>query len=167
MKRTGFKKTYGTFKLKSRKPLRRTKLRLVGKSTTTQDKIEIQALLREIAILRDGGCIFRDFPESGRCGGYRKDGELILQFDHLNSRVHSISYGDSRLGICACQRHHIFWKKQEPDLYMKMARKNIGTIRSYLLDRVQADRRPYKADWKLVIIGLKQELAKLREFKKV
>jgi hypothetical protein len=38
-------------------------------------------------IQRDGGCIFHHYPEAGACGWYRKDGELTLQADHLNTRA--------------------------------------------------------------------------------
>src|SRR5205823_1491479 len=51
----------------------------------------------EQEIQRDRGCIFRHYPEAGACGGYRKDGALILRADHLNTRARNISYGDVRL----------------------------------------------------------------------
>ena len=79
---------------------RKTPLAKKGKSDTTLIKDEIQHWVREIVILRDGGCIFRginayDFLDGGKigiadkvsgfpkCNGYRNDGELILQADHL------------------------------------------------------------------------------------
>ena len=139
-------------------PLKRSRLRVVGQSTTAELKREIQALLRLIGIARDGGCVFRDYPESGECGGYRNDGELILQFDHLHSRVHANSFSDSRLGIIACKRHHIFWKKQYPAEYEKIARQAIGKERGKILDRVREDHSPHKMDLKLEIVALKQEL---------
>lgn len=55
-----------TFKQKSTKPLKRSKLRLEGVSDTAQTKKRIQALVREIVILRDKGCILR-FKRP--CGG--------------------------------------------------------------------------------------------------
>jgi len=146
---------------RAKRPItRRALLTLTSKSPTAVIKENIQALLRSIAIHRDGGCIFRNYPEAGQCGGYRKDGELILQFDHLHSRANSISYGDPRLGVCACKRHHILWKKQYPDLYMKIGREQIGPERSTLLDRVQADRRPYRFtvyDWANTEAALRHE----------
>jgi hypothetical protein len=30
----------------------------------------------------------------------------------------NISSGDLRLGVCVCERHHIFWKLQHPDEYI-------------------------------------------------
>lgn len=148
LKRTPFKKKYSRLNTRST-------------SETSVIKEEIQALLRQICILRDSGCVLRHYKETGACGGYRKDGELILQFDHLNSRTHSISYGDPRLGVCLCQRHHIFWKKQNPALFMDIIRKHIGKERSNLLDKVIADKNAYKMDWKLVKVGLISELNKL------
>jgi len=140
--------------------MKRTFLRKQSKSETATLKREIQKVLREIVIVRDKGCIFRHYPEAGLCGGYRQDGKLILQYDHLHSRVFSISYGDPRLGVCVCERHHIFWKRNQPDLYSKLARRFIGKERSDLLDRVQADTKPYhmnEYDWSKLLAGLKQE----------
>lgn len=141
------------------KPLKRAKLPLgarVGRETTKELKTQIQAKLRAIRLILDGGCILRNYPETGACGGYRADGELICQFDHLNSRTHSISFADERLGVILCKRHHIFWKKQYPAQFEKIVRKIIGRERCKLLDRVRADYRPYKVDFKLETIRLDQ-----------
>ena len=141
--------------------MRKAKINKKIGSEVAKTKDRIQALCRAIVIKRDEGCIFRDYPESGACGGIRSDGELILQFDHLNSRAYSVSYGDTRLGVCVCKRHHIFWKRQHPDEYMRIARQHIGTKRSVLLDRVIADRKPYHVDlwdWAKVEIALIDEL---------
>lgn len=124
-------------------------------------KDRIQAKIRAIAIRRDGGCVFREYPESGQCGGYRNDGELILQFDHLNTRARNISYGDPRLGICVCLRHHFYYKKQYPTEYERIVREAIGEYRAALLDRVREDRRSYHfthSDWLKLEIALDQEL---------
>lgn len=157
MKRSGF--------LPRRTPLHsHTKLRVVGHSDRTEIKERIQALIRAIAIARDGGGIFRFYPETGACVGYRKGGELILQFDHLHSRVHSASFADTRLGVTASKRHHIFYKPQHPDEYMCIAREQIGPERSALLTRVQEDRAPHRFflfDWKLTEVALTVELAAL------
>lgn len=138
---------------KGKTALRRTKLRLVGHSSSSELKAEIQALLRKIVIARDGGCILRHSPETGSC-------DKILQAEHLHSRVHASSFSDTRLVVCLCRRHHIFWKPQYPDVYYKIVRKHIGTIRSILLDRVQNDYTPHKVDLKLELIALKNELKK-------
>lgn len=140
------------------KPLKLSKLKAKGTSDMTVIKDEIQAVLRAYAIKRDGGCFLRKYPLAGRCGGYNKKGELILQFDHLHSRAHGISFANHRLGVCICRNHHIFWKKQYPDLYTKFSRDFIGPERSLLLDRVQAYRLPFKQNWGEVLVQLKAEI---------
>lgn len=160
MKKTPFK-IRKPWNKKSTKPLKRTRIRIKGKSTASELKREIQSLLRSVAILRDGGCVFRNFPQSGNCGGRNKKGELTLQGDHLHSRVHAVSFGDSRLCICVCPRHHLFYKRQYPAEYEKIARKVIGKERTKLLDRVREDWRPYKMDWVLVKLGLEKEIRNL------
>ena len=75
-------------------------------------KDRIQAILRQIAIIRDGGCVLAPFQGKDgipHCNGYRKDGELVLQYDHLNSRGFNVSYADARLGVIICKGHH-GWK---------------------------------------------------------
>lgn len=133
-------------------------LRVVGQSTSSQLKREIQALLRELAIKRDGGCVLRDYQASaGQCSG-------PLQAEHLVSRANSATYADMRNIVCLCQRHHIFWKPQNSRLYWDLIKTIIGDERwDWYLAR-DHDRRPYpmgKADWKLCIIQLQQELAKV------
>lgn len=165
MKRTALKRKTpmkrGTVALKRTGGLRRGKLRLRGTSDASVLKERVQELLRAIGLIRDGGCVFRKYPETGDCGGYRKDGELIYQFDHLNSRVHAISFSDSRLGVIACLRHHFYYKKQYPAEYERCAIDNIGPKRAALLYAVRADRSPHKVDLKLAEIALKAELAKM------
>lgn len=167
MKRSGFKKK--PYSLMKRSNLtKRTKLRLVGHETTKELKSEIQSLLRNIVILRDGGCILRHYtsmitPQYKECGPYRKDGQIILQAEHLHTRSNAASFSDSRLVICLCQRHHIYYKPQHADEYYKIVRKHIGTIRSILLDRVQKDWMPHKVDLKLEILALKNEYNKMMQ----
>lgn len=147
--------------------MKRTKLRVVGHSTATEDKKEIQRLLREIVILRDGGCFLRHFeneitPQYKKCGGYRNDGNLILQAEHLHSRSNAISFSDPRLVVCVCQRHHIYYKPQHSAEYNSLAEKYIGKERTNLWRRVREDHKPYKIDLKLEILALKQELKRLK-----
>lgn len=137
------------------------KVRLESSQTV---KNRIQALLRQNAIARDGGCVLRDYPEAGACGGWRKDGELILQAEHLNTRMRNISYGDMRNIVCLCQRHHGFWKPQNSRLYWDLIRKVVGEERWEWLKKVEADNRSYpmgKHEWLMVEIGLREELKQL------
>lgn len=141
--------------------LKRTKLRVVGQSDTAELKREIQALLRQIVMIRDGGCILRHYPMTGQCGGYRNDGELILQAEHLHTRSNSASYADHRLVVCLCKRHHIFYKPQHPSEYYAVVEEYIGEERVKLLKSVQSDQRPHKMDWKIEKLALEQYLKKL------
>jgi len=119
MKRTPFKN-------KIRKPLKRTKLRVKGISSSSELKDEIQAVLREGAIKRDKVCVLSHYQEAGRCGGYKMNGELVLQAEHLNSRSNTATFGDMRNIVLLCKYHHIFWKPKNSALYWELIRKHIG-----------------------------------------
>lgn len=134
-------------------------MRLYAKDDTAQNKQDIQSVCREIAIKRDGGCVLRHYPETGKCGPYKKNGELVLQYDHLNTRARNISFADTRLGVCVCQRHHIFYKPQHPAEYENIIRDVIGPERTALLDKVRADQKTYKMVWPLELTALKKELS--------
>lgn len=138
--------------------MKRTPLKRKSNSPQALMKDQIQATLREIVIARDGGCILRHYRETGECGGYRNDGELILQAEHLHSRANASSFSDSRLVVCLCKRHHIFWKPQYPDMYYRIVKKHIGPERTKLLEAVQQDRSAHKVDLALALVALKQEL---------
>lgn len=151
---------------------RKTKLRLSSDSPAKQTKERIQALLRQIVMIRDGGCIISgkrhlnklfDIPE---CNGYRKDGELILQADHLITRGNAATYADSRLVVCVCQGHH-GWKSVGSNLrkqqYDQIVRSLLSPERVELWDKCEKDSwRPKRMDahdWLLEEIALKAELA--------
>lgn len=155
LKRSGFRKA----KFGAKQPLRRTKIRLVGQSTTAELKHDIQALLNSIVKLRDGGCILRTHADvAGACGSRAtKDGHMILQAEHLITRRNAASFADTRLVVCLCERHHIFWKPQHSDEYNTLVRKVIGPQRSALWTRVQEDRSPHKQDLRLDKLALTQE----------
>lgn len=162
MKRSGFLKR--NTPLKSRSSLKTGgRLRVRGISDSSVLKEEIQALLREIVTLRDGGCWLRHFTESGACGGYRKDGVLILQAEHLETRSNAQSFADHRLVVCICKRHHIYWKPQFSAKYNELAEKFIGPERTKLWKAVRDDRyMSHKVDFQLELLALKQYLAKLK-----
>jgi len=137
--------------------LRRTPLRRKGKSPTAELKDAIQAELRRIVIKRDKGCFLRHYSEAGACGGYRKDGQLILQAEHLHSRSHAVSFSDPRLVVCICKRHHIYWKPQYSARYNELAEEFIGPERAKLWSRVREDYRPHKVDLALELVALKNQ----------
>lgn len=130
-------------------------------------KKRIQALLREAAILRDGGCVLRNMPEAGRCGSRAtKDGHLILQAEHLVSRERSVSFGDMRNIVCLCERHHGYFKQKSGRLYWELIKRVIGPERWAWIKKVEADHKPYRMtlwDWEKVEINLLQEVVNLGE----
>jgi len=132
-------------KLARKKPLRKK-----SKSTSAKAKERIQAKIRLLVIRRDGGCILRHYSEAGQCGGYNKDGELILQGEHLNGRANSVSYGEPENIVCLCQYHHIFFKKQQNALYWVLVRNHVGEkrwkkVQAWIMDR--SSHRMFTADW--------------------
>lgn len=167
-----------TFKVKSKpnsqskwpfpnKPrlLKRSKLRFKGVSDTAKTKERIQALVRSIVILRDGGCILRDVYGVPACNGYRKDGGMIYQADHLVSRGNSATFGDTRLIVCVCKGHH-GWKSVGSNLrkaeYDAVVKKLLSPQRLALWELAEAERfKPQPQDWALIEIALKQELSTL------
>lgn len=146
---------------------RKTKIRIKGVSDTHDLKEEIQATARAIVIKRDGGCVLRHYPKTGLCGAYKKNGELILQAEHLNTRARMATFADTRLIVCLCQRHHIYWKPQHADEYFKLIKEIIGKERSALLERVQNDYKAHKVDLKLELLALKKELSTFDKIEEV
>ena len=145
--------------LKRGKPLNKK-----GKSEVSKCKVRIQSLLRQIAIKKDGGCVMRHYPEAGQCGGFKKDGDLILQAEHLNTRERNISYGDMRNIVLLCKYHHFYWKPKHSRLYWELIRKVIGEERWEWLKRVEADKKLYTFgiyEWSAIEMALKQELTNL------
>lgn len=170
----------GTFKIKPRKllsrspfkksgkvGLRRTKIRVAGKSDTKTVKDEIQAVLREIVILRDKGCVLR--MERG-CGGELGAIGVVLQADHLITRANSATYADSRLVVCVCRRCHA-WKSLGSNLrkaqYDELVKTILPESRVKLWEKCERDswqpKRVSVRDWKLELVVLRQELDKMKE----
>jgi len=73
-------------------------------SEVSEIKRNIQALLRDTVIDRDGGCILRNMRLCG-CD----IGCAALQADHLITRANSATYADPRLVVCVCRPCHA-WK---------------------------------------------------------
>ena len=135
-------------------------------SDSSVSKENIQALVRACVILRDGGCILRHYPEAGSCGGYRNDGELILQAEHLITRANSATYGDLRNIVCLCRNHHGYWKPQYSKKYWDIIKKHLGARGWAWYERAEADsasHKTHKMDWKLVEIDVKMQLKRLQE----
>ena len=126
-----------------------------GTSETSVLKDEIQKLLRQIVILRDGGCILRKVrPNHGE----------VLQADHLITRANSATYADHRLVVCVCRNCH-GWKKWHEREYNALVKTILPKKIVELWDKCELDSwRPTRKgayDWKLEILALKKELKKL------
>ena len=130
-------------------------------SDTNNAKDEIQELARQIVIARDGGCIARNEPWH-ICNGFRKDGILILQADHLLTRANAATYSDIRLIVCVCNGLH-GWKRWNKEAYDARIRQLLPKDRIALWDRAHAERykpvRKYTYDWRMDVAALRQELA--------
>jgi hypothetical protein len=137
-----------------------------GTSDTSVLKERIQVLLREVAIARDRGCVLKNISS---CNGHDKDGQLVLQADHLIERSNSSTYADSRLVVCVCKGHH-GWKhftKSNHDQYNQLIREIISKDRIKLWEECEKNSwKPVRTgayDWKMAIIALKQELKEYEE----
>ncbi len=140
-------------------------MRQHSKTPSSLAKQDIQRLAREIVILRDGGCIMRDLPEFGQCNGFRGDGELILQANHLITRGKNVGYANTLLIVCMCKGHHKGFHSQREKEYRAAIGKLIGAKRRALLKRVEEDRKIYNmtaSDWFKEVWALKAELEELQ-----
>lgn len=140
---------------------RRTPMRRKGTSETAKCKARIQALLRQIVMKRDGGCILRD---KRRCGAILGQPGHVFQADHLITRANSATYADPRLVVCVCKSCH-GWKSLGSNLRKKQYDELVRTIlppdRVALWDKAEQDSwRPSKVDWALEEIALQAELKK-------
>ncbi len=106
----------------------------------------IQALVREIVIKRDGGCILRN---KRRCGG--DVGFAVLQADHLITRANSATFADTRLIVCVCRSCHA-WKS----LGSNNRKAEYDTLVKTILpaDRVALWERCERDSWKPVRTGV-------------
>lgn len=148
--------------------MKRTPLKRKGSTDTSKTKDRIQALCRQIALIRDGGCIFDGNASVGWCNGFKNDGGLVYQYDHLNSRAFNVSFADVRLGVILCKGHH-GWKHfsdANKKLYDRLVREIIGPKRTKLWDLVEEDRKIYPMsawDWAKVEIALTKDLEDLKK----
>ena len=156
MKRTGFQR-------KPTVPLKRTKLRVVGVSTTAELKKEIQRLVRACVILRDKGCVLRN---KRHCGGNLDTVGVVIQADHLITRANSATFADTRLIVCICKGCHL-WKKYNENMYDALIREVISKERVKLWEKCEADRYTTKRtgawDWKIYIVQVEKELSELEK----
>ena len=141
-----------------------TKLRIKGISDTATIKQDIQDALRAHVIKRDKGCILRNIYGIPKCNGYRTDGELILQADHLVTRSNSATYGDTRLVVCVCKGHHGWKKWHEREYNALLKEKVLDKEIVKLWERCERESwrlRKYTTDWKLALLAIQKETEKL------
>ena len=147
MKRTPFKQ-------KPRKPMKRGKLRLVGKSPVSETKREIQAILRKIVIKRDKGCVLR---HRRHCGGTPDTEGVVLQADHLISRGNNATFADPRLVVCLCRPCHGGFKKWNEKEYDDLVKTVIPKETVALWDRCLKEKyRVSKMDWTMELLVLQK-----------
>ena len=78
---------------------------------------------------RDKACAIND-----KCRG-------PLAADHIfSSKYHATRWHPTN-GILLCQRHHIFWKRQEPVLWYWAVEKKVGKARLKKLYKLIQDKR--------------------------
>lgn len=145
---------------------RKTGLKKKSTSDTATTKDNIQALLREIVMLRDGGCILRDV----RCGNslmYAAAG-VVFQADHLIERSNSATYADPRLVVCVCKNCHGWkhFKKSNHDQYNAIIKDIIEPERVALWEACEKDSwKPHRTsahDWLKEEAYLKTKLAAMQ-----
>lgn len=129
-------------------------------SETNDLKDEIQYTLREIVILRDKKCILY----GKRCYNKIGDEGIVWQAEHLIERSNSATYADTRLVVLVCKNCHGWkhFKKSNHDQYDEWVRESLSPERVAHWDRCKILKwTSSKVDWKLELLVLKQELAKL------
>lgn len=134
-------------------------MRTTSLTKSAQLKKDIQALLRQIVMLRDKACI--------RCGVPVGTEGVVFQADHLLSRAHSATYADARLVVCICRNCH-GWKSLGSNLRKAQYDEYVKTVlpkeRVDLWERCERDSwrvaRKGSYDWALAKVALEQELKK-------
>ena len=140
----------------------RTKIPKLGKSPVSVVKRQIQAKLRENAIARDKTCVIsqhlEDVPDNWRqCGKYRKNGQLIVQAEHLCGRANSQCYADMDNIVLVCMRHHFYFKTQRAPIYWDIIQKHIGEERWAKVQAWEKDNGVYRFnadEWRDKLLSL-------------
>ena len=141
--------------------MKRTPLRRKSKSASALLKDKIQALVREIVMKRDGGCVLR---EKRHCGAVLGLPGHVFQADHLITRSNSATFADTRLIVCVCKSCHA-WKSLGGNMRKKQYDDLVKTVipkeRVALWELAEENSwRATKVDWALEEIALMQELNK-------
>ena len=154
---------------RAKMPSRKHRIPKQGKSPISVVKRAIQAKLRENAIVRDKTCVISQHPEDvpenwKECGKYRKDGQLIVQAEHLCGRSQSACYADMDNIVLLCMRHHFYFKTQRAPIYWDIIRKHVGEERWAKVKAWEKDTSVHRfsaEDWRTKL----QALSKIEELK--
>jgi hypothetical protein len=144
--------------------MKRTKIRVAGKSTTAEVKREIQALLREIVMIRDKKCILHGV----RCNHEVGMEGVVWQAEHLVERSNSATFADHRLVVLVCRNCHGWkhFKKSNHDQYDAWVKMKLPTDRKALWEMCEKNiwqpRRTTAFDWKLEKLALEAVLRNLQ-----
>ena len=140
--------------------MKKTRLRKQSKSPVAKLKREIQAVLREIVMLRDKKCILHGIKCQRKVG----DEGVVWQAEHLIERSNSATFADTRLVVLVCKNCHGWkhFKDSNKEQYDQWVRTKLSKERVKHWDKCKQDSwRASKVDWKLELVALKQELSKL------
>lgn len=138
--------------------MKKTWIARKGKSENAKTKNRLQALVREIVMKRDGGCILRD---KRHCGAVLGLTGHVFQADHLVTRSNSATFTDTRLIVCLCKACHGGWKQWNKEAYDALVKTVISKERVALWERAEEARSSHKTtkmDWIMEEIALQQEL---------
>lgn len=144
--------------------MKKSKLAKQGKGDSAKLKVEIQRLVREIVMKRDGGCILRDKRSCGAILGHTGH---VFQADHLITRANSATYADTRLIVCICRDCH-GWKHWHKEEYDSLVKTVLSPERVELWERRQKESyhpaHKVAHDWKLEILALEQQFKAMLSF---
>ena len=98
----------------------------------------------------------RHYPETGQCSGY-------TAADHIITRGNAATYACLENVVCLCNRHHIYWKPQNPTLYVKFVKEYLGDKYEWI-EKAETYRPKHsfgEYEWRKIEMYLKQEYNKL------
>jgi hypothetical protein len=90
---------------------------------------------------------------------------VVWQAEHLVERSNSATFSDTRLVVLVCRNCHRWkhFKDSNKEQYDRWVKDGMTGERIDHWDRCRAESwRASKMDWKMVKIGLEQELAKIK-----
>jgi len=132
-------------------------MRQHAKTESAKLKVRIQALVRAIVIIRDGGCFLR---------GFRFPCNEVLQADHLITRGKNVGFADTRLIVCECSAHHTAKTFDKSGDYEDELKRRLPPDRVALWERTKKDHKSYPMgsyEWGKEVIALECELRDIKK----